>query len=365
MKRLTFILIILQFAFVSKAQPSIDGNWLITPILSDDFNTLNSSWDSDWEEMPDSNWHAAIASGATHGNGERMVYRKANAIFDASGQNMKLKAEYAGGKIPNNSYEVPGFCSSWCYHPEDTTLYYYSGAVTSVDTVTYGYFEIQCKLPVNRGAFPAFWLWGNSANNYREIDVFEYSWEITRRGEYEGTPRYFEAGVYYGSPNNHYGVSGYTVPYNIPDLTEWHTYGMEWSPKRILWYFDNKLIGSFFSDYVPSRSMFLMANNSVNSWVDQTNMSENFPNEMLINYIKVYKLDCNCQYPAVIQYQTQFNSFDYKVYNSITIGGYGYSISALPNSKVAFRATNSITINGDFTLPLGSSLELITHACPE
>ncbi len=34
-------------------------------------------------------------------------------------------------------------------------------------------------------------------------------------------------------------------------------------------------------------------------------------------------------------------------------------------ANVTFRATDAITISSDFTLPLGSSLNLITHPCPQ
>lgn len=77
------------------------------------------------------------------------------------------------------------------------------------------------------------------------------------------------------------------------------------------------------------------------------------------------KLKCACSTNMTIQNNTQLAAFDYKVYRTITIGGYGYDIDMPSNSNTVFRATNGITINGNFDLPLGSSLELNTHSCPE
>lgn len=349
------------------AQPSVDNNWDTTPFFFDNFNPTRSPWDINWMDNPNLNyWKAHLAGCVTHGPYERMVYQKENAIFNSADSTMRLKAEYAGKLLDTSDYTVP---MGMTKNASDGPLYYKSGAIcvgkTGMQTFLYGYFEIRCKLPVNLGAFPAFWMWNKSGSNYREIDIFEYSWS------YGGSPRYFEGQIYYYNgvkpPNNKYGGHGYTIPSTDPDLTNWHTYGVEWSPKRVMWYCDNKLIGSYVGDSMPSLSMNLLINNAVDSYADSVNFPRKagFPNSMIIDYLKVSKLKCACSTNAIIQNNTQLTAFNYKVYNNITIGGYGSDINIPANSKTVFRATNAITINGNFDLPLGSSLELITQQCPQ
>jgi beta-glucanase (GH16 family) len=350
------------------AQPSIDKNWDTTPFFVDYFNPTRSPWDVvNWMDKPyDNKWKAHLAGCVTHGSGELMVYQKENAIFNSDGT-MRLRAEYTD-LLDTSDYTVP---SGLTKNVNDGPLYYKSGAISvGMQKFLYGYFEMRCKLPVNRGAFPAFWLQDYTANNYREIDIFEYSWWLTLQNGNFGSPRYFEGQIYYyngaETPYHKYGGHSYTIPANEPDLTDWHIFGMEWSPRRVLWYFDNKLVGSYVGDSMPSQSMNLIINNAVNTdaLIDNVPLTTGFPNEMTIDYIKVSKLKKACTTDKTIQNNTQLTAYDYKVYKTLTIGGFGNDINIAANSNTVFRATNGITINGNFELPLGSSLELITQQCP-
>jgi beta-glucanase (GH16 family) len=364
------------------AQPSIDNNWNSTPYFFDNFNPPRSAWDNiNWMDDPNElKWKAHLAGTVTCSSSNRMVFQKENAIFNSSDSTIRLRSEYAGGLLDTSDYTIP---TGMTKDPTAGPLYYKSGAIcvgkSGMQTFLYGFFEIRCKLPVNRGAFPAFWLWNstlvNSVRNYREIDIFEFCWNITTRINDEGTPRYFEGQIYYyngAEPTTledyKYGNHGYYVPINEPDLSNWHTYGMEWSPKHVKWYFDNKLLKSYMGDSMPSLSMYLIINNSVNNDADLEGGGEStdgFPNNMVIDYLKVNKLKCDCNSNASIQNNTQLAAFNHKVYESITIGGYGSDINIPSNTHTVFRATDEITINGNFELPLGSSMELITHPCPQ
>jgi beta-glucanase (GH16 family) len=366
---LAFMLLLHQL----QAQPSKDSNWDPSPLFFDDFVSPRSPWSNDhWMDDPNDNkWKAHLCGDVTHGTSERMVYQRENAIFNASDNTMVLRAEYAGELIDTSEYDIPLYGMK---HPGHGPLYYRSGALcvglSGMEKFLYGYFEIRCRLPVNLGAFPAFWLWDHSDNNYREIDVFEYSWLITDNGGVYGSPRYFEGQIYYGTdpPSvGTYGQHGYLIPNYSDDLTGWHTYSVEWTPGRVLWFFDDLLIGSYSGDCIPSMSMNLVINNAVDNYATPGGIpvSEGFPNEMVIDYIEVKKLKCDCYTDASILNNNQLNGFDYQVYQSITIGGTGSDIDVPSNSSVVFRATNEITINGDFEVPVGTSLELITHACPQ
>jgi hypothetical protein len=73
-------------------------------------------------------------------------------------------------------------------------------------------------------------------------------------------------------------------------------------------------------------------------------------------------MKCQCLLNDTISNITDLANYDYAVKKSLLING---SV-ALPNSSITvFRATDEITISGNFEVPLGSELEIITHQCPE
>ena len=109
-------------------------------------------------------------------------------------------------------------------------------------------FEIRCKLPTHKGAFPAFWLHNASKTPgnmfYEEIDVFEYSWWITSpSGPNHNTPgmgsnRCYTCGLYYNDTDtthqdHSYGRTFPLIPNGSSSLEEFHTFGCEWLPDHV------------------------------------------------------------------------------------------------------------------------------------
>ncbi len=378
MKKFIFFRIFIIFALtamLNTMQAQIinnDKNWDTIPVFIDNFNPPRSNWDANWFDYPnDTKWRAHLITGVTHGPAEHMVYQRENAIFNSADSTIRLRAEYVGGPLNCDDYDIPpNYTCDTSLH----SLYYFSGAITTInpDDFLYGYFETRCKLPVNRGAFPAYWLWAASEGNYREIDIFEHSWGMMNQYNCPDSNRIFNGGIWYYNnvPNGiHFGEHGYCIPQPDPGLEEYHSFASEWSPKRVVWYFDNNAIGEYYGDSVPSKSMSLMLNYALDNWVmpgfPPTPIQTGFPNDMTIDYVRVNKLKCDCSVDEIIQNNLQLSAFNYSVKKTITVGGYGYNIAVPANDKVVFRATDGITINGDFEVPLGSELELITHPCPQ
>ena len=110
-------------------------------------------------------------------------------------------------------------------------------------TQTYGYFEIEAKLPVGRGTWPAFWLFNHIGDRRPEMDVMEayaggeapWGFDVggvphpqayaptVWKGDYEGQmmgSRQFDTGM---------------------DLSAgFHKYGVKWEPGRQTYYFDGQ-----------------------------------------------------------------------------------------------------------------------------
>lgn len=86
---------------------------------------------------------------------------------------------------------------------------------------------------------------------------------------------------------------------------------------------------------------------------------------MFIDYIKVYKLDCDCETDVLIQNTYDLQNYDYGVKHSISIGSNTENIFMSNNDKMVLRATDFIEITKNFELTTGTEMELIVHPCPE
>ena len=168
-----------------------------------------------------------------------------------------------------------------------------------------GYFEIRCKLPTHKGAFPAFWLQHSSdvkgKKFYEEIDIFEYSWWITSpEGPNRNTPgigskRCYTCGLYHNDTDNTYRDNSYgrvypTIPTNSTDLDEYHTFACEWMPDHVIWYFDGIVMNEYHEkENIPQRPMYLKVNYAIDSYYRHGGTKWTGTDEMVIDYIKVYQ----------------------------------------------------------------------------
>ena len=111
---------------------------------------------------------------------------------------------------------------------------------------TYGYFEMEAKLPYGKGTWPAFWLFNHEAgaHPYRpEIDILEaYAGGGPNSGWSDSSlrPTAFASTVW---PNGIEGgaAAGTKTFANLGDLSAgYHKYAVKWEPNKITFYFDGK-----------------------------------------------------------------------------------------------------------------------------
>ncbi len=153
----------------------------------------------------------------------------------------------------------------------------------------YGYFEIRMKIPSGKGFWPAFWLLPIPADLWPpEIDVMENLSHDphTIYMTHHYTTNYPDVG---GDRGGQHGGA-----YTGPDYSaDFHTYGVEWNSKTIVWYLDG--VERYRStEHVPIAGhgftgMYLIANLAVGgSWPGAPDGSTIFPNQLEIDYIRVY-----------------------------------------------------------------------------
>lgn len=322
MKKLVFFCCLMQMCVNGWAQIKLNSReWRI--VVDEEFDEGYSHWQwnpQNFCNVGDYSWKAYM-SGTIIPKGERQVYQFANCQIDTLNNTMQLICEYDSlGRIADSNYYFPHWMKNF---PSGEGRYFFSGAmeyykqryVSNDDDrkFKYGYFEIRCKLPVHPGAFPAFWLQAASQDKndsyYEEIDIFEYSRNLMhknsgnpRRLPAKDTARVFTTGVYHNLTGNSANHTTESFARNFPvvsrtknDLSDWHTFGCEWMPDHIYWFFDGKLVNSYFDvNHIPKHPLELKVDYAIDTYAGTKIEEEWHPkwfgtDVMVIDYIKVYE----------------------------------------------------------------------------
>lgn len=159
----------------------------------------------------------------------------------------------------------------------------------------YGRFEARIKTPYGQGIWPAFWMLGSNIGTTAwpqcgEIDIME------QRGQ--------EPSVLNGSLHGpgYFGANPLTGSYVLRNSrfdTDFHVYAVEWFEDRIDFFVDdylynriNKTDVEAKGDWVFDQPFFMILNLAVGgSYVGAPNTSTTFPQQMLVDYVKVYQLN--------------------------------------------------------------------------
>lgn len=340
MKKLYFLIFIANFIISTQSYgqtPINDPHWQL--VWQDNFNSLDLNI---WE----------IANNFDH-YGEPQMYRT-NNVTVLNG-NLVLKAK-------KENYLGHAYTSGWV-------------STKQAYNIQYGFIESSIKLPYGYGFWPAFWTFkGNGVigSNAAEIDIFEMVGH--QPSNIVGTNIHKA----YCDCENYSCACDFLYDQECPDYnntilcygqdlvfanftyTDWHIYGIEWSPTKIIWYIDGCPVRTMENHGIIDPVQIIL-----NFAIEPRylpNSSTPFPSDMLVNYVKVYKLinDCNtiinaCNY--------NFLTYDNKVKKEIVFGGSGCTNIVPSNSSIYLRASDGILINGDFTVPLGTQLYLDVNPC--
>lgn len=346
MKNSISILFFLNIFIILGQTPSNDPHWQI--VWQDNFNTLNTNI---WEVRNNFDHYSGLAG--TYSSGEPQVYtNRADNIFVTNG-NLVIKVRQENYICPNSALDSGGCSRQYIY---GTSYNYTSGWVESKQSYNtqYGYIESRIKLPYAYGYWPAFWtIVGNGVQNQSnaaEIDIFEMLGHLP--------PNTITTNIHkqYPDGNIYYEEEAFS---NFTYANTWHTYGIEWSPSKIIWYIDGS----------PIR---LLANHGI---IDPISIILNlaiepgflppltsFQSNMYIDYVKVYDLknDCNTVLNAC---NYNFSNHDNKVKKNIIIGNGSCNNSLNPGDNVHLRASESILLNNSFTVPIGAELYIDVNPC--
>lgn len=154
-------------------------------------------------------------------------------------------------------------------------------------TFKYGRIELRAKLPITKGTWSAFWLYGRG-EKYSEIDIME-------NVGYESELVWFSAHSESGSadPKAHH-----TSPITIKDTsTAFHVYSIDWTPEYIIGYVDGIKYFSLYKNSIDPKywhfddGMFLIINLAIGgSWGGYEGVDRSgYPQTILVDYVRVYE----------------------------------------------------------------------------
>ena len=177
---------------------------------------------------------------------------------------------------------------------------YDTGEFESKEMFLWGYYEIRCKLPKGRNAWPAFWLYGESNGTNNEIDVFEF-WN--EENVFGGFSQKKQSRIQHMTTHYNKKMSGAGTKLPFDGSEGMHTYGVLWTENAIVWYTDGKEMRTFYrykkaSDrkdgkIIPGREENVFPQSPMKLLVDmavqQSNERSVFEkNTFVVDYVRAY-----------------------------------------------------------------------------
>jgi beta-glucanase (GH16 family) len=153
---------------------------------------------------------------------------------------------------------------------------------------TYGYFEIEAKLPIGKGTWPAFWLFNHIDNRRPEIDIMEaYAGGGPSSGWSNSAlhPTAYGATIWKDA-----NVQGGFKMIQTPDLSAgFHKYAIKWEANKQTFYFDGAPV--FTQAVTMGDPMYMMLDlwyGSASGAADGTTPT-GAGNAYQVNYVRAWK----------------------------------------------------------------------------
>lgn len=156
----------------------------------------------------------------------------------------------------------------------------------------YGRFEANIQLPLGQGIWPAFWMLGDDFRTVGwpqcgEIDIMEY------RGQ---APNVANGAIHGPGYSGGQALSGSYTREGAGFNEGFHIFAVDWTPTSITWSVDGVTYLTIGLESLPDGTewvydhpFFLILNVAVGgSYVGDPNQSTQFPQTMLVDYVRVY-----------------------------------------------------------------------------
>lgn len=171
----------------------------------------------------------------------------------------------------------------------------------------YGFMEARIRIPHGQGIWPAYWMLGSNIDAVSwpacgEIDIMENVGHLPNT--VWGT---LHAPDYHPS-------QGYTLASPSVYHTDYHLFQASWTPNEITFYMDGKAYHSQNVNNAPNwpfnQPMFFILNVAVGGdWPGRPDASTTFPQNMLVDYVRVYRLTAPTSNEVVTLFSSANNKY--------------------------------------------------------
>ena len=229
-------------------------------------------------------WTIELGDGAGWGNSEHQLYTNdAENLFQDGQGNLVIRAKKLSETSTLDCYYGP--CK------------YTSARIKTEDKfdVQYGRIEGRMKIPGGQGFWPAFWMLGN---NFKTVN-WPYSGEIDIMENIGREPLKIHGTVHGPGYSGGNGPSSTAfLPKREAFANEFHTYAIEWEQDEIRWYLNGSNYHTLRPEDLPADKVwvfdhpfFILLNLAVGgSWPGYPDDSSIFPQDFIIDYLRVYEL---------------------------------------------------------------------------
>lgn len=238
---------------LNSSMPKIEGDFIILPELTDEFESTN---------LDTAKW---FQINPTWLGRKPAFFSKENVIVNDGKLSLIMKKDE-----PSKTLKEKGFHT------------YSSAAVRSKHTVKYGYFEIKSKAMNSKGS-SAFWFYDQSPAIHTEIDVFE----LCGKGKWENL---YNMNVHvFRTPfeKKHWSKGGeWKAPYRFAD--DFHVFGLEWTPFIIRWYVDGEVVRTIENTHWHQPLTMNFDSETMPDWFGLPD-ENNLPSKFSIEYVHSWK----------------------------------------------------------------------------
>lgn len=158
---------------------------------------------------------------------------------------------------------------------------------------TYGKIEVRAKIPTGNGTWPAIWMLGDDHTSVGwpkcgEIDIMENVGFDPNKAVF----------TVHSTKKDGTGHGSWGQSIDVPDYpAAFHVYAIEWTPEKIDWKMDGKLVHSFTKNdphdvaWVFDKPQYLLLNLAIGgAWGGQHGVDDSiYPARYEIDYVRVYQ----------------------------------------------------------------------------